>query len=117
MIKKDNKKATGLMEAISNGLLTKEKMMDNMKDAFQLGDDNSPKNFTFSDMLKAGFGRKVQPLREKTLDEKFENGDVNGTMLKLDDDETNALTSPTHIKLGINAWMNTARRKLIKKKQ
>lgn len=117
MIKKDNKKATGLMEAISNGLLTKEKMLDNMKEAFNLGnDDEEPKQFTFSDMMKAGFGKK-KSLRKKRLSEIFRNGDVNATLLPLDDEEIEAVSQPVHIKNGMQAWKTKAERRIIRKKQ
>jgi hypothetical protein len=67
-------------------------------------------------MMKAGFGKKVEPIRERTLEEKFENGDIKGRMLDLDSEEANVLNAPNHIKNGIQSWIMVAKKKLVKQK-
>lgn len=66
--------------------------------------------------MKAGFGKK-KSLRKKRLSEIFRNGDVNATLLPLDDEEIEAVSQPVHIKNGMQAWKTKAERRIIRKKQ
>ena len=109
MIKKDSKSDTGLIEAMASTYLTKDKMFDNLKDAFERP-DRKHRPSTFTDLIKAGFGKKnKKKLREDMGPrDNFEGGDFSGRMLELREDELEVMNVES-VKEGIAGWIAKVR--------